>query len=69
MVVAQMFTILVGILLIYGLDRLLSTRVDGDDAILDSLKQAKSIKDHADKNSMRVLGLSDPSQPDGDSNS
>ncbi len=69
MVVAQMFTILVGVVIIYALDRLLSTRVDGDDAILDTLQQAKTIQDHADSNSLRLLGVSDPSQTEGDNNS
>lgn len=69
MVVAQMFTILVGVVIIYALDRLLSTRVDGDDAILDTLQQAKNIQDHADMNSLHILGVSDPSQLEGDSKS
>lgn len=57
-IAVQVIVVILSSLFLYGLYRILYTRVDGDEQILDALRRAEQMEEKARQRSLKVLNRS-----------
>lgn len=57
-IAAQFGAVVLSVLLLYGVQRILNTPIDGDERIMEALKRAEQLEERARERSLQVLNTS-----------